>query len=739
MESSIKKINISVIIPSYNCGTYVNRAIDSVLRQTLKGIEIIIVNDASTDNTSDVLLKYLGNKQIKILTNRENQMLGSSRNLGLSVAKGEYVFFLDADDWIDDDTLRSLFSVAEEGEAEIIACGARKVFEDGRVEFYHGHSFVSGGGKEALIRYSKHEIGSIVWNKLYLREFINKNALGFISKYWFEDVIFTLQAIFVCNKYISVSDVYCNYFQRSESYTNSKPSLLNLKSNINVYLEMLKFFKHNHICDGESGRLLCLNLLRSHCSNDVFPKMIGYIKAYPGEEWKKHCQQVCADILGVDGYAVADFIIYSLDKINDFDLVKIELGSVLNILDSTKLQLSSTIAELNTYKTILDVKASELNQIYCSRAWRLVIYIRKIFNLFFPKESIRRKIIATLFTISKRCIKGFIKIKEVISSFFLLKKNFFIKYKANNKRKINRKSKKIVYIGHSYHNKTRSTSFLLDYLREFYEVEIILDRSWLGESFPDLSFIDESYFAVIFFQQLPPQNILDNIKNKNILFFPMYDEAMNSISDYHGSYKNLKIINFSRTLHNRFEKYNLKSIYIQYFPKPGLFTPGNINEVFFWQRHTHININTICTLFNSEITKIHLHKAVDPYHNFIEPTADVNLKFKISYSDWFESKDDLLNIIKQKSIYIAPREYEGIGMSFLEAMAMGKAVIAIDKPTMNEYITNGETGYLFDLNNPKEIDLRNLRKIQKNSHEYIKKGYELWKKDRKKIIDFIEK
>jgi glycosyltransferase involved in cell wall biosynthesis len=95
-------------------------------------------------------------------------------------------------------------------------------------------------------------------------------------------------------------------------------------------------------------------------------------------------------------------------------------------------------------------------------------------------------------------------------------------------------------------------------------------------------------------------------------------------------------------------------------------------------------------------------------------------------------------VIKEKAIFIAPRDYEGIGLSFLEAMAMGKAVIAVDNPTMNEYIADGETGYLFDLNNIKEIDLSNLRTIQRNAHEYIQDGFFIWGKNKVKIIDFIK-
>ncbi|MDR2337819.1 MAG: glycosyltransferase [Deltaproteobacteria bacterium] len=87
----------------------------------------------------------------------------------------------------------------------------------------------------------------------------------------------------------------------------------------------------------------------------------------------------------------------------------------------------------------------------------------------------------------------------------------------------------------------------------------------------------------------------------------------------------------------------------------------------------------------------------------------------MTYSNWFENKSDMTDLIKQAGIYIAPRKLEGIGISFLETMVMGKAVIAQDAPTMNEYIENGINVYLVDFNKPEPIDLSNIEWVQKMS------------------------
>jgi len=302
---------------------------------------------------------------------------------------------------------------------------------------------------------------------------------------------------------------------------------------------------------------------------------------------------------------------------------------------------------------------------------------------------------------------------------------------------ISKNKKKIVFIDHSYHAKTKSSDFLVKYLKNFYEVEIVMDDGWKGGNNSDLSFIDNSYHGVIFWQVLPDLLSLRKIKNDNLIYFPMYDSVPFE-KEYWKMRCNLKIVNFSKKLHDLHFKWGLNSIYVKYFPDKQEFSPGKKDEVFFWQRLSRIDFNLISKLFNNKGFKFHLHKAIDPEQTFQQPNNDQEKEFQITYSDWFETREEMWDLIKQKGIYVAPREFEGIGMSFLEAMAMGKAVVAVDNPTMNEYIKHGENGYLFDLENPQKIDFSNIENVQKNSYEYMQKGLKKWNNDKNRIIDFIE-
>ncbi len=421
---------------------------------------------------------------------------------------------------------------------------------------------------------------------------------------------------------------------------------------------------------------------------------------------------------------------------------EMELNSTKDELRATKTELESRNSELSSVKTELESRNSELSsvkteleRVYASREWKSILKLKKLAGVIIPKESYRRKIAVKSWRLTKTPMKATQEAKVKLLAF----KNYLGKFKPRKKRKINLKSKKIVFVDHSFHSKTKSSAFVTDYLKQFYDVKIILDDSWQGKPFVDLSFIDESYLCVIFWQSLPDRKTIENIKNDNLLFFPMNDQSGRLELEYWEQYKTLKIANFSRTLHNKLKDWGFESIFVQYFPDVQKFQPGRKGEVFFWQRLTYINIDKVVKLFKNRKVKIHLHKAVDPDQKFIEPSKEDEKKFQITYSDWFDTKEEMWDLIKQKGIYVAPREFEGIGMSFLEAMAMGKAVVAVNNPTMNEYIEDGKTGYLFDLENPKEIDFKDIEKVQKNTYAFMQKGYKSWQKDKKKIIDFIKK
>ncbi len=393
----------------------------------------------------------------------------------------------------------------------------------------------------------------------------------------------------------------------------------------------------------------------------------------------------------------------------------------------TNIEVPSNDVNLEELKIEINRLNDHLNAIYATRSWKLLQrakqseILKKLWKLF--ASSVR----FTLLTA-----------KEIRNILGIYKRKFLRLLTPKTKRIINKGSKKVVVIDHSYHTKTKSSNILIDYLKKHYEVEVVFDGSWKGEKYPDLDFIDNSYLAVFFWQTIPSRETLDNIKNDNLIFCPMYDSYGLMDISFWNNYDNLKIINFSKVLHNKLKRWGFNSIYLQYFPKPPKFNPGEKNTAFFWQRMTEINIHTVVKLLGNQHIKLHIHKAVDPTHEFIQPSKVQEGNFDIKYSDWFENRSDMDKVMSSKAIYISPRIYEGIGLSFLEAMAKGKAVIAQNSPTMNEYIKNNKNGYLYDLSNPTTIDFSHIDKIQKNAYKYMQNGYKRWELNKRKIIQFIK-
>lgn len=298
--------------------------------------------------------------------------------------------------------------------------------------------------------------------------------------------------------------------------------------------------------------------------------------------------------------------------------------------------------------------------------------------------------------------------------------------------------KQLLFIGHEFHKKTKSADFIKDLLALRYNVECYYINPSEKYSFENLA--DKEYDVLILWQVMPSLKELHKfITFQHCAFFPMYDNTKTLNSSLWNEYTECNIINFSKTFHKTCQAGGLSSYYIQYFPEQAeIFNYGEEDSVFFWQRSEKITTKTIEKVINvGKINKLYLHKSTDPDNKFKQPAK--KWKNKVIYSTWFDTKEEMQNYIQQSAIYFAPRKYEGIGMSFLEAMAAGRCVIAPDYPTMNEYIKNGETGYLYNFKRPQKIKFDDIRKIQKNTLEYIKHGYAQWQKEKYSILDYIEK
>ena len=127
-------VKISIVIPIYNAEDHLQRCVDSVLNQTEKNIEIILVDDGSKDNSIEICKNYLNQDKRVQLIHQENSGVSAARNRGIEQACGEYIGFIDSDDWIEPNMYECLLREANQASADIVICDARTVYEDGKIQ-----------------------------------------------------------------------------------------------------------------------------------------------------------------------------------------------------------------------------------------------------------------------------------------------------------------------------------------------------------------------------------------------------------------------------------------------------------------------------------------------------------------------------------------------------------------------------------------------------------------------------
>nr|WP_019265769.1 glycosyltransferase family 2 protein [Methanobrevibacter smithii] len=222
----MSKVKVSVIVPVFNVGDYLSTSLDSILNQSLEDIEIICINDGSTDDSLKILENYAKkDNRIKIIS-KENEGQGTARNVGLDNACGEFISFVDADDFIKKDMLEKLYNKSVNGNLDLVMCKVSSFDNETHVIddnlWYYSLKCFSGFKKEVFNNLDTKEFTSLIsvtpYNKLYRRSFVEKNNIRFPEKYIFEDEVFFYN-VYLKAKRISLIDenLYCYRTNRKGS------------------------------------------------------------------------------------------------------------------------------------------------------------------------------------------------------------------------------------------------------------------------------------------------------------------------------------------------------------------------------------------------------------------------------------------------------------------------------------------------------------------------------------------
>lgn len=239
-------VNVSVIVPVYNTEKYLEKCLESLINQTLKNIEIICVNDGSTDKSCDIIKKYQEKDNRIKLINQSNQKQGAARNNGTKIATGEYIGFVDSDDWVDLDFYEKLYNAAKKYNSDIalatnVRVGNKKTKK--RLNIVEEKFVTDLQDKLDISNQVKNPCPT---NKIYRLEMLKSNDIVWPEGVYCEDKLYTIKAVYFANGIVTVPNTNYYYYRNPTSTVNSK-SKKHLKKLIedknNAKKDVLNFLK----------------------------------------------------------------------------------------------------------------------------------------------------------------------------------------------------------------------------------------------------------------------------------------------------------------------------------------------------------------------------------------------------------------------------------------------------------------------------------------------------------------
>lgn len=248
------KPRVSVVVPIYNVEQYLPQCVDSIISQTLKEIEIILVDDGSPDSSGKIAEKYAKqDSRIKVL-HKKNGGLSDARNFGMEAAIGEYISFIDSDDWIESNMLEDMYKASIKNNADVVVAG--EIIEYINESYFIKETFEkfhiatnSNKIKKAVFHMCERGVFNVVWNKIYKREFIVRNNYKFIKDAMpAEDIIFNCTVFSNIQSLVLMNTAYYHYAKRNvETYvTRYSPNAYNVfLSRYNKFKELFSSLSLN--------------------------------------------------------------------------------------------------------------------------------------------------------------------------------------------------------------------------------------------------------------------------------------------------------------------------------------------------------------------------------------------------------------------------------------------------------------------------------------------------------------
>ncbi len=236
---------VSVVVPVYNVERYLRKCIESILAQTYEKFELILVNDGSKDNSGKICDEYAKiDKRIKVI-HQKNGGLSNARNSGIRVSKGDYIYFVDSDDYLETESLEQHIKYCEKYDLDISLADVNITTESGmktKCSTYSSYERIMTGEDYLAERIIQQSYFIMVYMGMYRSSLIKNNDLYFMDGIVHEDEEWSPRVLIAAKKVMFIPGCYYDYVQHSQSITKSKQKIKNLESTFIICDELERFF-----------------------------------------------------------------------------------------------------------------------------------------------------------------------------------------------------------------------------------------------------------------------------------------------------------------------------------------------------------------------------------------------------------------------------------------------------------------------------------------------------------------
>jgi hypothetical protein len=303
---------------------------------------------------------------------------------------------------------------------------------------------------------------------------------------------------------------------------------------------------------------------------------------------------------------------------------------------------------------------------------------------------------------------------------------------------------RVALVDHSYHRITGSSRFFRDVLTGACDVVDVDLEQWRGGTQLTAAVVDALEVDVaVFFQVLPPLRDLLRLRTPAV-WVPMYDTAARRSGAFWRvlAAGGLRVVSFSRALSRRARSHGADVWDFTYYPDPSRFRAAAPQgaagpRVLLWDRG-EVDFGTLRALLDDQpVEHIIVRTHADPGLHSTPPSTEDRERYNVRLVEGELGRERHLDLLSDCTVFLAPRALEGIGHTNLEAMATGLAVVAPDRPTMNEYITHGHSGLLYDVLRPAPVDLHDATAIGARARAATATGRRRWQDSHPRLLEAV--